>query len=144
VRASHRLPKFLKLRKSWAKQGRLHGDAKIEHFLHQSHNKRFSRVGALFQEQFKGKPIENNAHLFNLCIYIHANPVKDGLVAMPEDWEFSNYLEWMNLQQGTLVNREFIEDTFRTSEEYKRLVMEYIQTRLLPNDIRKYLQELEK
>jgi REP element-mobilizing transposase RayT len=106
-------------------------------------NKRFSRVGALFQGQFQGKPIKQYNHLLNLCVYIHANPVKDGLVALPEDWEFSNYLEWMNLREGTLVNREFIEDNFGTPEEYKTLVMEYVKTISLPDDVRKYLQELE-
>jgi len=48
-------------------------------------NKRLSRVGALFQGQFQGKPIKNYEHLLNLCIYIHANPVKDGLVGLPEN-----------------------------------------------------------
>ena len=107
-------------------------------------NKRFSRVGALFQGQFQGKPIQTYSHLLNLCVYIHANPVKDGLVYLPEEWEFSNYLEWMNLRKGTLVNREFIEENFGTAEEYKRLVMEYIKTRNLPDEVRKYIQDLEK
>jgi putative transposase len=82
--------------------------------------------------------------LLNLCIYIHANPVKDGLATLPEDWEFSNYREWMNLREGTLLNREFIEEHFGTSEEYKTLIMEYIKTRSLPDEVRKYLQGLEK
>jgi len=60
-------------------------------------NKRFDRVGALFQGQFHGKPITNYKHLLTLCAYIHANPVKDGLTASPEMWDFSNYLEWMGL-----------------------------------------------
>ncbi len=106
-------------------------------------NKRFDRVGALFQGQFQGKPVQNYNHLLNLCVYIHANPVKDGLVFLPEEWEFSNYLEWMNLRNGTLVNREFIEDNFGTPDEYKKLVMEYVKTRNLPDDVRKYLQDLE-
>jgi REP element-mobilizing transposase RayT len=107
-------------------------------------NKRFERVGALFQGQFQGKPIKHYNHLLNLCIYIHANPVKDGLTAAPEDWEFSNYLECMNLREGTLVNHEFIADNFGTPEEYKRLVTQYLKTRDLPDDVRKYLQDLEK
>ena len=107
-------------------------------------NKRFSRVGALFQGQFQGKPVKNYEHLLNLCVYIHANPVKDGLVALPEDWEFSNYLEWMGLREGTLVNREFIAENFGSPEEYSQLVMEYIKTRILPEDVRKYLQDLER
>jgi putative transposase len=107
-------------------------------------NKRFDRVGALFQGQFQGKPIQHYNHLLNLCVYIHANPVKDGLTAAPEDWEFSNYLEWINLREGTLVNHEFIADNFGTAEEYKNLVMQYLKTRDLPDDVRKYLQDLEK
>lgn len=67
----------------------------------------------------------------------------DWQVALPEDWEFSNYLEWMGLREGTLVDLAFIQDHFGTVEEYKTLVMEYIQTRKLPEDVRKYLQDLE-
>ncbi|MBC7876578.1 MAG: transposase [Anaerolineales bacterium] len=107
-------------------------------------NKRFSRVGSLFQGQFHGKPIETYSHLLNLCIYIHANPVKDGLVFLPEEWEFSNYLEWMNLREGNLVNREFIAENFGMPEEYKTLVMQYIKTRNLPDEVIKYIQDLEK
>jgi putative transposase len=103
-------------------------------------NKRFSRVGALFQGQFQARPIQTYSHLLNLCVYIHANPVKDGLVPVPEEWEYSNYLEWMNLRGGTLVNRDFITANFGTSEEYKQLVMEYIKTRNLPDDFREYIR----
>ncbi len=106
-------------------------------------NKRFDRVGALFQGQFHGKPITNYNHLLTLCAYIHANPVKDGLAASPEMWDFSNYLEWMGLREGTLVNREFIAEHFVTPEEYKVFVREYIQNRRLDDDFRKYIQGLE-
>ncbi|MBI5934717.1 MAG: transposase [Chloroflexi bacterium] len=106
-------------------------------------NKRFDRVGALFQGQFQAKPIQSYEHLLNLCVYIHGNPVKDGLVSLPENWEYSNYLEWMGLRKGSLVHRDFIEQNFGSSEEYKRLITKYIQTRYLPDDFRKYIQTLE-
>jgi len=106
-------------------------------------NKRFSRVGSLFQGQFQGKLVQQTKHLLNLCVYIHANPVKDGLVTAPESWEFSNYLEWMNLREGTLVNHEFIRAHFHTSQAYQALVMEFIRTRYLPDEVRKYFHELE-
>ena len=107
-------------------------------------NKRFGRVGALFQGQFQGKPVQSYEHLLNLCVYIHANPVKDGLVSLPENWEYSNYLEWMGLREGTLVNHEFIAENFGTPEEYKQKITEYIKTRYLPDDFRKYIQEVER
>jgi REP element-mobilizing transposase RayT len=106
-------------------------------------NQRFDRVGALFQGQFQGKPIQHEAHLLQLCVYIHANPVKDGLTDLPEQWEFSNYLDWLNLREGTLINREFIADNFGTPVEYEKRVREYILTKNLPDDVRQYLQHLE-
>ena len=107
-------------------------------------NKRFSRVGALFQGQFQGKPVTTYSHLLNLCVYIHANLVKDGLVALPEDWEFSNYLEWMGMRNGKLVNREFVTENFGSPEKYKELVMEYIRTRYLPDDFWDYLKGMDE
>ncbi|MDO9128229.1 MAG: hypothetical protein Q7U34_00030 [Anaerolineales bacterium] len=87
--------------------------------------------------------MQNYDYLLNLCVYIHANPVKDGLVADPEDWPYSNYLEWMGLRDGTLVDREFISEHFGAPAEYQSLVMEYLETRRLPDEVQKYLQALE-
>jgi putative transposase len=41
--------------------------------------------------------------------YIHQNPVKAGLVARAEDWEFSSYRDLVGMRDGTLVNRERVE-----------------------------------
>ena len=106
-------------------------------------NLRFSRVGALFQGQFKAKPIQADSHLRNLCIYIHANPVKDGPVAALEDWIYSNYLKWLGQRKGTLVDPQFIQEHFGSPEEYQQLVKQFIQTRYLPQEVREYLNSLE-
>jgi len=106
-------------------------------------NKRFNRSGALFQSQFQAKPINSYDHLLTLSLYIHANPVKDGLTTLPENWEYSNYREWVNLRAGSLVDRQFIAENFGSPAEYKSLLMDYIQSRFLPEDVRAYLQGLE-
>lgn len=106
-------------------------------------NLRFSRVGALFQGQFQAKPVQTDSHLRHLCIYIHANPVKDRLVTLPEDWLYSNYLEWLGQREGTLVDREFIQQHFGSPAEYQELVMHFVKTRYLPDDIRMYLQSFD-
>ena len=106
-------------------------------------NKCFERVGSLFQGQFQAIPIQTYSHLLNLCVYIHANPVKDGLVALPKDWIYSNYLEWLGQRDGTLVDREFIQEHFGSPAEYKELVMQFVKTRYLPDDVRKYLESFE-
>ncbi len=91
----------------------------------------------------RGKPVKNFANLLSLCVYIHANPVKDGLADLPEDWEYSNYLDWIGLRSGALVNREFIQEHFGTPAEYKNLVLDYLHTGSLPEEVGKYLQDLE-
>ncbi len=106
-------------------------------------NLRFSRVGALFQGQFQAKPVQTDSQLRNLCIYIHANPVKDGLVASPEDWIYSNYLEWLGQRNGTLVDPHFIQEHFGSPAEYQQLVQQFIKTRYLPEEVREYLKSLE-
>ena len=107
-------------------------------------NKRFERTGALFQGQFQGKPVTTYSHLLTLCAYIHANPVKDGLAAVPEMWDFSNYLEWLGLRNGTLVNREFIAENFGTGEDYKKFVADYLRNRQVDEEFRKYVEGLER
>ena len=106
-------------------------------------NKRFQRVGSLFQGAFQAKPIEHDAHLSNLCVYIHANPVSDGLADTPGDWPYSNYPEWLGEREGKLVDRNFIETSFGSAEAYQSLVEEYMQTRKLSEDVRMYVQSLE-
>jgi hypothetical protein len=106
-------------------------------------NKRFQRVGVLFQGQFQAKPVMNSTYLLNLCRYIHANPVKDGIVADISQWQYSNYLEWVGERDGTLVNREFIAEYFDSPADYQEFVADYLESRQLPDDVRVYLDSLE-
>jgi REP element-mobilizing transposase RayT len=106
-------------------------------------NKRFQRVGVLFQGQFQAKPILTSSYLLNLCRYIHGNPVKDGLVADISQWQYSNYLEWIGERDGKLVDKAFVQDNFDTPEEYRKFVLEYLRTRQLPDDVQRYLDSLD-
>ena len=106
-------------------------------------NKRFERVGSLFQGAFQGKPITNSRHLLHLCRYIHANPVKDELVADPADWPYSNYLEWIGEWDGKLLDRDFVQDQFHDLKEYRGFVLDYLRSRDLPEVIQVYLNSLE-
>jgi REP element-mobilizing transposase RayT len=107
-------------------------------------NKRFQRTGVLFQGQFHAKPVMTSEYLLNLCRYIHANPVKDGIAADISQWPYSNYLEWIQERNGTLVNHEFIREYFDSPAEYREFVLEYLKSRQLPDDVRMYLDSLDK
>lgn len=47
-----------------------------------------------------------------------------GLVQRPEEWEFSSYLEYADLRQGTLPNLEQIRDEVGTAKDYQVFVTE--------------------
>ncbi len=47
----------------------------------------------------------------NICFnYILYNPVKDGLVGRPEDWEFSSYSDFLGIRKGNLINMNRIKE----------------------------------
>jgi putative transposase len=96
-------------------------------------NNQENRTGSLFREETKAncltKPDKNfkvwytkegithiNVELPekqypNICFnYIINNPVKDGLVTLPEEWEFSSYLDILGKRNGNLINRERIKE----------------------------------
>ena len=108
-----------------------------------AYNKRYEQSGTLFEHRYQAKVIKNNKHLWHLCRYIHANPVKSGLVADPSDWPYSNYLEWVGERTGTLVDEDFISTQFPDMASYKDFVFDYLHTRDLPEDVQIYLNNLE-
>ena len=61
----------------------------------------------------------------------------------PNDWPYSNYLEWIGKRQGTLVDRQFVNEFFLTKESYMAFVSEFIEAQKLPDDLKSYLSELE-
>ena len=61
----------------------------------------------------------------------------------PEMWDYSNYLEWVEIREGTLVNRDFIRENFGTPDEYKVFVKDYFQNRHTDDDFLKYIHEVE-
>lgn len=99
----------------------------------QSINKQLKRSGSLFRNNTKSECVTNckgispsfidisgGTIIKNYLIekeypkacfdYIHHNPVKSGLVEKPEDWEFSSYRDVYGLRNGSLINRERIEE----------------------------------
>ena len=69
-------------------------------------NKELNRKGSLFAHRTQAKMINDakNDYLLRSFIYIHQNPVNDGLVDKLDDWEFSSYYDYTAKRKGTLVN----------------------------------------
>ena len=54
-------------------------------------NVQYGRVGHLFQSRFKGILVERETHGLQLVRYLPLNPVRAGIVKLPEDYEWSSH-----------------------------------------------------
>lgn len=64
-------------------------------------NKHNGFDGPLFRGRFKSRLIEEGDYLLNVLSYIHQNPVAAGLVARPEDYEWSSYKTFLKRTDTT-------------------------------------------
>jgi len=107
----------------------------------QSINKQQDRSGTLFEGRAKPKLIDKEEYLIRLVLYIHYNPVSAGLVNNPENWKYSNYLEWIGKRNGILMDKYFIFEHFESYKEYEYLMKEYSFSKRNSDDISDYLFE---
>jgi REP element-mobilizing transposase RayT len=91
-------------------------------------NWRHDRVGHLLQGRYKLLLVEGESYLFELCSYVHLNPVRAGLVERPEDYRWSTYrgyidpscaLPWVNYD---IILRQISSDPVRARQRYRELV----------------------
>nr|WP_200903945.1 transposase [Mariprofundus ferrooxydans] len=54
-------------------------------------NRRYQRIGHLFQGRYKALLVDGDSYLLELVRYIHLNPVRSELVSRPEDYEWSGH-----------------------------------------------------
>jgi len=92
-----------------------------------AYNRMYDHHGTLFESPYQVKLIQIDAHLLHLCRYIHYNPQKDSLVADLIEWPHSNYLEWIGIRNGALVDMEFIIDNFYSHKNYQAFVLEGLE-----------------
>ena len=104
-------------------------------------NLKYDRVGPLFQGRYKAIQIEDENYLLHLSRYQHINPVEliepkwkeDGI----KDWEkvdkflenyrWSSYLDYIGKKNfPSVTNRELINFYFKTPEEYKKFISDWL------------------
>lgn len=56
------------------------------------------RVGPIFQGRFKVKEVNSDELVVHTARYIHINPTMAGLVGKPEEWKYSDLLEYFNFR----------------------------------------------
>jgi len=81
-------------------------------------NKKYKRVGHIFQDQFKSVLIEDNPQLMWTSAYIHMNPVKDGLVKNPEEYKWSSYNDFASDRNLPIIDKKLLTETFGSQKDF--------------------------
>lgn len=90
-------------------------------------NKKYKRVGPLFQGVYKAVQVENEQQLIYLSKYIHRNPVTLTSGRVPEVYRYSSYQNYLGIFDQQWVKREEILDYFsksKLSNSYRAFVEE--------------------
>lgn len=66
------------------------------------YNLKYQRSGHLFQDRFRSEPVEDDRYFLTAVRYILRNPVKAGICKKPEDYPYSNIVDFINPGQRTV------------------------------------------
>ncbi|MBD2482281.1 transposase [Planktothrix sp. FACHB-1365] len=94
-------------------------------------NKRYHRVGSLFQGRFQAIHVDQEEYLLHLTRYIHLNPVSANLVKKAEEWEFSSYQDYIDLRRGSLAKLEGVRSQLSSAEDYRYFLEDYSKSHKL-------------
>ena len=83
-------------------------------------NKKYKRVGHVFQDKFKAVFIESNSQLMWTCAYIHMNPIKDGLVKHPSQYKWSSYNDYAAERNLSITNTELLKQMFGDRKNFEK------------------------
>jgi len=92
------------------------------HFINVKHK----RVGPLFQGRFKSVHIETDEQLIHLSRYIHLNPVVGNLVKNINDYPWSSFQEYFQLDKKRIVNADAVLNQFADKKAYEQFVIDHI------------------
>src|SRR5947207_3410277 len=72
----------------------------------QYHNRKYKKIGHLFQGRYKSILCQTDRYLGELVRYIHLNPVRAKIVKRPEHFEYSGHRAYLGLDKTGLVDTE--------------------------------------
>ena len=72
-------------------------------------NKKYNRVGSLFQGRYKVSEITSDNYYTRIITYIHQNPVKAKLVKDMVDYQYSSYVSYLSNKQSVLKRAEVLQ-----------------------------------
>lgn len=88
-------------------------------------NKKYKRVGHVFQDKFKAVLIENNPQLMWISAYIHMNPVKDKIVKNANEYIWSSYNDYTCGRNLPIISKKLIIETFGSTKNFTKETLNF-------------------
>ena len=101
------------------------------------YNKRYERVGHLFQDRFKSEPVGDSTYFANVLRYIHFNPVEARMTKLPGHYKWSS---WHEFEKPSADGRDIIEHSVPFGNANWQELRELILKNIEPDDL---VNELE-
>lgn len=92
-------------------------------------NKKYKRIGPLFQDRFKASRITEDPYLLHISRYIHLNP------SSYKTWEFTSLPYYMSEKNAEWVRPERILDLFEKNS-YAKFVSDYESHKKVLDDLK--------
>lgn len=92
-------------------------------------NKKYNFIGHLFQDRYRSELIDATPYYLEISRYIHLNPVRGNIVALPESYEWSSYRTYIGERQDRLTTTEKILGCFSPPriQHYREFVEEALK-----------------
>ncbi len=98
---------------------------------------KYNIIGSIFQGRFKSILVEKEDYLLLLSSYIHLNPVRAGIVKIPEDYRWSSFKDYISEQKKfRLLFTETIMGMFSGNQQsYKAFVYSWMEKEIEDEEI---------
>ena len=79
-------------------------------------NKKYDRVGHVFQGRYRSEPIEDDNYLLAVVRYVHNNPIKAKFINNLENYKWSSYNEYVDLSyKKPIIDRTLLFEMFSSN-----------------------------
>ena len=113
------------------------------------YNRKYQRVGHLFQDRFKSEPVNDWRYFLTVFRYIHQNPMKAGMEVRPGKYPWSSYRDYVS-SDSDFVDMDKVLELFSDYEECinylnsvsdERCLEDYSSFRIPDTEALKMIQE---
>jgi len=107
-------------------------------------NRKYLRIGHLFQGRYRGIIVEKEDYLVPLSRYIHLNPVRAGVVEKPEHYRWSSYRSYIGkTKEEDWVEYSWVLAGFGKNENIaRRKYQEYVKQEIDQKEVESPIKNL--